>query len=169
MGLKSDEELKKYLNSGVIEKNGLKKDSDDDNIDDLMENKDKMDIGIDNKGIEDENDNKEKLISRESEEKNKSSESTENSQDSSDNNLVEQRKRTLFHKIFGPMEAGSIRGSIFNMAILSLGTGMLSLPRYIHYTSLALSSVLIIIICIIVWWSLLLLSKALSTKLRKTL
>ena len=160
MGLKSDEELKKYLNSGVIEKNGLKKDSDDDNIDDLMENKDKMDIGIDNKGIEDENDNKEKLISRESEEKNKSSESTENSQDSSDNNLVEQRKRTLFHKIFGPMEAGSIRGSIFNMAILSLGTGMLSLPRYIHYTSLALSSVLIIIICIIVWWSLLLLSKA---------
>ena len=161
MGLKSDEELKKYLNSGVIEKNGLKKDNYDDDIDDVMDNKQKMNIGIDNKDPDDENnDNKEKLISHESEEGNKTSESTENSQDSSDNNLVEQRKRTLFHKIFGPMEAGSIRGSIFNMAILSLGTGMLSLPRYIHETSLALSCVLIIIICIIVWWSLLLLSKA---------
>ena len=159
MGLKSDEELKKYLNSGVIEKNGLKKDNYDDDIDNVMENKQKMNIGIDNKDTDDENnDNKEKLISHESEEGSKTSESNENSQDSSDNNLVEQK--TLFLKVFGPMEAGSIRGSIFNMAILSLGTGMLSLPRYIHETSLALSCVLIIIICIIVWWSLLLLSKA---------
>jgi amino acid permease len=159
MGLKSDEALKKYLNSGVIENNGLKKENDDDiHIDDLMENKEKMNIGIDNKDTD--NDNNENFISHESEVQNKSSESTDSSQDSSDNNLVEHKKRSLFHKIFGPMEAGSIRGSIFNMAILSLGTGMLSLPRYIQDTSLALSCVLIIIICIIVWWSLLLLSKA---------
>ncbi len=158
MGFKSDKELEKYLNSGVIEKNGLKKEDDDANIDDLMENKEKMNIGI--KDTDENNDNKEKLISQESEEENKTSESNENSQNSSGSNLVENSKRSLFHKIFGPMEAGSIRGSIFNMAILSLGTGMLSLPTYIKYTSLVLSCVLIIIICIIVWWSLLLLSKA---------
>mgnify|MGYP006873070195 CR=1 FL=1 len=32
MGLKSDKELEKYLNSGVIEKNSLKKDNDDTHI-----------------------------------------------------------------------------------------------------------------------------------------
>lgn len=161
MGFKNDDDLKKYLNSGVIEKNGLKKDNvDDANIDDLMENKENMNIGIDNKDSDENNDNKEKLISHQSEEENKISDSNESSHDSSDTNLVEHKKRTLFHKIFGPMEAGSIRGSIFNMAILSLGTGMLSLPRYIQNTSLALSSGLIVVICIIVWWSLLLLSKA---------
>ena len=158
MGLKSDKELEKYLNSGVIEKNSLQKEDDEPHIDDLMNNKENLNIGI--KDTDENNDNSEKLINHQSEEENKSSESSENSKDSSGSNLVEHEKRTLFHKIFGPMEAGSIRGSIFNMAILSLGTGMLSLPTYIQDTSLVLSCVLIIIICIIVWWSLLLLSKA---------
>ena len=31
----------------------------------------------------------------------------------SHSSIVLENKRTLFHKIFGPMEAGSIRGSIF--------------------------------------------------------
>ena len=108
--------------------------------------KEKINIGIDNKG---------KLISHENEEENKTFEFNESSQENNDSNLVENKKRTLFHKIFGPMEAGSI-----SMTILSLGTGMLSLPTYIQDTSLILSCALIIIICIIVWWSLLLLSKA---------
>ena len=74
--------------------------------------------------------------------------------------LVLEKERSLFLKIFGPLEAGSIRGSIFNMVILSLGTGMLALPRYISNTSLFFSCLFIIGICITVWWSLLLLSKA---------
>ena len=74
--------------------------------------------------------------------------------------IVLDNKRTLFHKIFGPMEAGSIRGSIFNMVILSLGTGMFALPKYMSNTSLFFSCLLIISICFSVWWSLLLLSKA---------
>ena len=74
--------------------------------------------------------------------------------------IVSEKKRTLFHKIFGPMEAGSVRGSIFNMVILSLGTGMLALPKYMSNTSLLFSCVFLISICIAVWWSLLLLSKA---------
>ena len=74
--------------------------------------------------------------------------------------IVSGNKRSLFHKIFGPMEAGSVRGSIFNMVILSMGTGMLALPKYISNTSLVLSCLLIIGISICVWWSLLLLSKS---------
>jgi F0F1-type ATP synthase assembly protein I len=76
------------------------------------------------------------------------------------NSMILDHKRSLFHKIFGPMEAGSIRGSIFNMVILSLGTGMFALPKYMSNTSLFLACFLIIGICFAVWWSLLLLSKA---------
>ena len=74
--------------------------------------------------------------------------------------LILEKERSLFLKIFGPLEAGSIRGSIFNMVILSLGTGMLALPRYVSHTSLFFACLFIIGICVTVWWSLLLLSKA---------
>ena len=46
-------------------------------------------------------------------------------------NEVENKRRSFINKLFGPMEAGSIRGSIFNLVILSLGSGCLSLPKYI--------------------------------------
>jgi amino acid permease len=46
------------------------------------------------------------------------------------------------------------------MVILSLGTGMLALPKYMSHTSLFFSCLFIIGICIVVWWSLLLLSRA---------
>lgn len=69
-------------------------------------------------------------------------------------------KRTFINKLFGPMEAGSIRGSIFNMVILSLGSGCLSLPKYIGKTSLLMSIFLIIGIGLLVWWALSLISKA---------
>ena len=74
--------------------------------------------------------------------------------------LIEPEKRSTFNKIFGKMEAGSIRGSIFNMLILTLGSGLLSLPTYIGNVSMILSTILIILISILIWWSLLLLSKA---------
>ena len=90
----------------------------------------------------------------------KREEKQEEERSQSHSNIVLENKRTLFHKIFGPMEAGSIRGSIFNMVILSLGTGMFALPKYMSNTSLFFSCVLIIIICFLVWWSLLLLSKS---------
>lgn len=76
--------------------------------------------------------------------------------------LTEQipQRRSFMHKLFGPMEAGSIRGSIFNMVILSLGSGCLSLPKYVGKTSLALSILMIIIIGLLVWRGLNLVSKA---------
>jgi hypothetical protein len=37
--------------------------------------------------------------------------------------------RSLFNRILGPVDAGSIRGSIFSLSILSLGSGCLNLPQ----------------------------------------
>ena len=45
------------------------------------------------------------------------------------------------------------------MVILSLGSGILSLPKYIHKTSLGMAIFLIFGIGFLVWWSLLLISK----------
>lgn len=73
--------------------------------------------------------------------------------------LIKPEYRNFLNKTFGPIEAGSIRGSIFNMVILSLGSGILSLPKYIQKTSLAMAIFLILGIGILVWWSLLLISK----------
>ena len=70
------------------------------------------------------------------------------------------QRRSFMNKLFGPMEAGSIRGSIFNMVILSLGSGCLSLPKYVGKTSLSLSIVMILIIGLLVWRALNLVSKA---------
>ena len=96
---------------------------------------------------------------------NNNNDNEENNQEIIDNeeenkSLIEPEKRSTFNKIFGKMEAGSIRGSIFNMLILTLGSGLLSLPTYIGKVSMILSTVLIILISILIWWSLLLLSKA---------
>ena len=180
LSFKSDKDLKKYLNSGNIEGNIIENNSDNKNdnieqnsqIDNLIQNDEKISMGIrDSKATEtnikeERNENKEEVgieqdknnVEKEEEIKkdNENANKTFHRKDS----IVLDNKRTLFHKIFGPMEAGSIRGSIFNMVILSLGTGMFALPKYMSNTSLFFSGLLIIGICISVWWSLLLLSKA---------
>ena len=66
------------------------------------------------------------------------------------NSMVTDNDRILFLKIFCPMEAGFFRGSVFNMVILSLETGMFALPRYMSNTSLFFSCIFIIGICILV-------------------
>ena len=70
------------------------------------------------------------------------------------------KRRSFINKLFGPMEAGSIRGSIFNLVILSLGSGCLSLPKYIGETSLGVALLLVVAIGLLVWWGLNLISKA---------
>ena len=164
LSLKSDKDLQQFLNSGKIEneiseeQKQNEKDNNDksnSNLENLIDSKEKLSIGISGN------------ISNINKEENKKENSRSNSiveeeQDYHERHesMVLENKRSLFHKIFGPMEAGSIRGSIFNMVILSLGTGMLALPKYMENTSLVFAVILIIVICIIVWWSLLLLSKA---------
>ena len=89
---------------------------------------------------------------------------TTNNNNTTDNNLPLSeelpQRRSFMNKLFGPMEAGSIRGSIFNMVILSLGSGCLSLPKYVGKTSLALSVIMIIVIGLLVWRALNLVSRA---------
>ena len=102
--------------------------------------------------IDSENQNPEQNISTNKDEEEKSN-------DDEEAKLIKPEYRNFLAKTFGPIEAGSIRGSIFNMVILSLGSGILSLPKYIHKTSLGMAIFLIFGIGFLVWWSLLLISK----------
>ena len=63
-------------------------------------------------------------------------------------------KRTWCKRTFGKMNPGSLRGSIFNLCILSLGTGLLAIPQKIGYMSMVLSPIVIILSGIANLWSL---------------
>ena len=66
-------------------------------------------------------------------------------------------KRTWCQRTFGKMGPGSLRGSIFNLCILSLGTGLLAIPQKIGYMSMILSPIIIILSGIANLWSLVIL------------
>ena len=68
-------------------------------------------------------------------------------------------KRSIFKKLFSKIEEGSLRGCIFNLCILSLGTGCLALPQKIQYITIFFSPIIIILAGIANIWSLLLLSE----------
>ena len=68
-------------------------------------------------------------------------------------------KRSIFKKLFSKIEEGSLRGCIFNLCILSLGTGCLALPQKIKYFTIIFSPIIIILAGIANIWSLLLLSE----------
>ena len=63
-------------------------------------------------------------------------------------------KPSLSKRLFGKIEAGSIRGSIFNMVILSLGTGCLSLPKVMADMSLIMGLISIILTGLGTYWTL---------------
>ena len=63
-------------------------------------------------------------------------------------------KRTWCQRTFGKMKPGSLRGSIFNLCILSLGTGLLAIPQKIGYMSIVLSPIIIILSGFANYWSL---------------
>ena len=60
----------------------------------------------------------------------------------------------LSKRLFGKLEAGSIRGSIFSMIILSLGTGCLSLPKIMADMSLVMGLLSICLTGIATYWTL---------------
>ena len=76
--------------------------------------------------------------------------------DSNTENSIED-KRSCLQKTFGKMGPGSLRGSIFNLCILSLGTGLLSIPQKIGYMGLFTSPIIIILCGFANRWSLLIL------------
>ena len=166
LGFKSDNNLKNYLNNGNININPSQNDSNTQNsidlaqssqMDNLLNNNEKISIGISQSNIEESPIEKGKEEKEEKEERVQGDlKNEEKNEEWRRDSMILDSERSLFLKIFGPMEAGSIRGSIFNMVILSLGTGMFALPKYMSNTSLVFSCLFIVGICICVWWSLLL-------------
>ena len=69
-------------------------------------------------------------------------------------------KKNYFQKLIKKYRSGSLTSSIFNLCILSLGTGSLALPQKIGYMSLFFSPIIIILSGIVNYWSLNVLSKA---------
>lgn len=62
--------------------------------------------------------------------------------------------RPLMKRMFSPMEAGSLRGSIFAMSSLALGTGCLALPKRFGQMSFVGAMSVIIIGSMAAYWSL---------------
>ena len=70
------------------------------------------------------------------------------------------KKQNIFQKLSSKFSSGSLISSIFNLCILSLGTGSLSLPQKIGYMSLFFSPIIIILSGTVNYWSLNVLSNA---------
>ena len=70
-------------------------------------------------------------------------------------------------KPFARIEQGSLIECIFNLSIFSLGVGLLTLPRKVHYISLFLTPLLIIFGGVVNYWTLTILGDA-SRKYRLT-
>ena len=85
-----------------------------------------------------------------------------------DEEVEEIDNRTCFQKTFGKMGPGSMRGCIFNLCILSLGTGCLALPQKVGYMSMAATPIVIFVSGAINYWTLTILGDAARKyKLRK--
>lgn len=68
--------------------------------------------------------------------------------------MNDETRKTLSQRLFSKMEAGSLRGSIFAMSSIALGTGSLALPKVLEQLSLTIGALLIVIGSIIAYWSL---------------
>lgn len=69
-------------------------------------------------------------------------------------------RRSLFNRIFAPMEAGSLRGSIFAMSSLALGTGCLALPKSFNHMSMTVALVILLLGASAAYWSLIIMIEA---------
>ena len=79
---------------------------------------------------------------------------THNLEKNNDEEVEEIDNRTCFQKTCGKMGPGSMRGCIFNLCILSLGTGSLALPQKIGFMSMLASPIVIFVSGAINYWTL---------------
>jgi len=63
-------------------------------------------------------------------------------------------RKSLLNRLIGPIDAGSIRGSIFNLSIFSLGSGCLALPQKIQHMSIVVTVIDIILSGLATYWTL---------------
>ena len=75
-------------------------------------------------------------------------------------NDISNSRKSLFNRIFSPMEQGSLRGSIFAMSSLALGTGCLALPKTLNNMSLTVALVVLILGAACAYWSLIIMIEA---------
>ena len=75
-------------------------------------------------------------------------------------NFEETGRTSIFKRMFGKMEAGSLRGSIFAMSSLALGTGCLALPQKFEQMSLLGALIVLIFGSVAAYWSLVLMVKS---------
>jgi amino acid permease len=75
---------------------------------------------------------------------------------SEEKSLIEEaiQNKSLKDRLFGPIDPGSIRGSIFNLAILSLGSGCLAMPQTFAQMSIVVALVDIILAGMAAYWTL---------------
>ena len=69
-------------------------------------------------------------------------------------------KTICWKKTLGKIEPGSIIEGIFNLSIMSLGVGLLALPKRVKYMSLFMTPIIIISGGIINYWTLTILGNA---------
>ena len=72
----------------------------------------------------------------------------------SEEEVEEIDNRTCFQKTCGKMGPGSLRGCVFNLCILSLGTGCLALPQKVGYMSMVATPIVIFVSGAINYWTL---------------
>jgi hypothetical protein len=81
-------------------------------------------------------------------------------QDSNALELNNETNKTLTQRLFSPMEAGSLRGSIFAMSSLALGTGCLALPKNFGNMSLVGALLTLCFGSAVAYWSLIIMIEA---------
>jgi hypothetical protein len=74
--------------------------------------------------------------------------------DSQEVHINSKGERTLYQRLFSKMEAGSLRGSIFAMSSLALGTGCLALPVRFSQMSFLGAIIMVLIGSFAAYWSL---------------
>lgn len=77
-----------------------------------------------------------------------------------DNENPEEGRRSFMRRTFGPMKDGSIRGAIFSVSSLALGTGCLSLPVRFTQMSLTLGAIFLAVGALVAFWTLTLMIKS---------
>lgn len=68
--------------------------------------------------------------------------------------IMKSNERTIFDKMFSRMHPGSLRASIFNLSILSIGVGCLSLPQRFMQISVIVGIIVVISAGLLAYWTL---------------
>ena len=104
-------------------------------------------------------DNKHNLLNNKNNINTSTSYSEDNIQNNENNQLAIQH-RTLLNRMFGKMENGSLRSSIFSMCSLAIGASALSTPNMFDKMSLVLGIIMLALAALASYWTLTIMIKS---------